>query len=286
MNNSEFGSPDQAPIDQPAQEPAERMVQVRLPQRRPIVTYTILAVTVLVYLLQELNRMGILTQPLLALTGLVFGQENLAALLANGWGSDLLVLLGGKISPLIMTGQVWRLLTPALLHASLIHIGGNMYALFIVGPRLERFYGPWRFLALYVLGALGGNILSFLLTPGLSVGASTAIFGLFAAEGVLAYQNRRVFGAQARSMVTNTIYLLILNLVIGFTVSAVDNWGHIGGLLAGLAFSWLAGPSLEIIFNYPEYKVVDRRPAPMVWLIAAVLFAFLAGVVISRIFTA
>jgi rhomboid protease GluP len=269
------------PLEAAGQQP--RMVPIRMPTGKPYVTYTILALTLLMYALQELNRIGIAREPFLALANLMFGAQGTRDLLAGGWGTDLPILVGGKINELIIEGQLWRLLTPALLHASLIHVGANMYALFIIGPRLERFYGHSRFLGLYLLGALGGNVLSFLLTPNLSIGASTAIFGLFAAEGVLAFQNREVFGQQARAMVTNILYLLAINLFIGLSVPAVDNWGHLGGLVAGLLFAWFAGPRLEVTYNYPEYELVDQRSPAMAALIGVVLFLLIAGVVALRI---
>jgi rhomboid protease GluP len=255
------------------------MVRVEMPHSRPIVTYAILGVTLFVFLLQELNRMGILQEPLLALTRLVFGAENLPAILRNGWGNDLLVLLGGKINDLIVEGQVWRLLTPALLHAGMVHVGANMYSLFVLGRSIEQFYGHWRFLALYVLAALGGNVLSFLLSDGISVGASTAIFGLIGAQGVFAFQNRGVFGSQARNMLNNTIFLIMLNLFIGFSSQVIDNWGHLGGLALGLLFAWFAGPRLALIYNYPKYGLEDQRAPVTVMTVAVVLFLLLAGVV-------
>jgi rhomboid protease GluP len=90
---------------------------------------------------------------------------------------------------------LWRLFTPLLLHGSIAHIGFNMYALFIIGPGLERYYGHLRFLVLYLLAGFAGNVFSFLFTPALSVGASTAIFGLVAAQGVFLYRHRQLFGA-------------------------------------------------------------------------------------------
>lgn len=290
MSLPPFGTdraPDE-PVDPAMNEPAgewgrPRMVPIRVNTSPPYVTYVILGLTIFIYILQELNRIGIAREPFIVLAGLIFGQGSLPELFAGGWGTDLPILVGGKISELIVAGQYWRLLTPALLHASLIHIGANMYALFVIGPRLERLYGHTRFLMLYLLGALGGNVLSFLLTPGLSIGASTAIFGLFAAEGVLAFQNRQVFGPQARAMVTNILYLLAINLFIGLSVRAVDNWGHLGGLIAGLAFSWFAGPLLEVTYNYPDYELVDQRSTAMAYLIGVVLFILLAGVVFLRI---
>lgn len=269
--------------DTPAPPQAQRMVPVHMPPHKPYVTYAILGVTIFVYLLQEITRIGIAREPFIALGNLIFGTAEMNILLGNGWGSDLPVLLGAKINELIVEGQFWRLLTPALLHGSLMHIAANMYSLFILGTRIEQFYGHKRFLALYLLGALGGNVLSFLFSDGISVGASTAIFGLIAAEAVFAFQNRAVFGPQARAMLNNTIFLIILNLFIGFSSARIDNWGHLGGLAMGLVFAWFAGPSLEVVFNYPHYELADRRTSATIWSIAILLFLLLAGVVIAII---
>ena len=95
---------------------------VRLPQNAPYVTYTILALTILAFL----------------------GQMATEAL----FGFDVLAIFGLKVNELIAEGQFWRLFTPMLLHGSLLHIGFNMYALYLFGPRLERYFGHGRFLAL------------------------------------------------------------------------------------------------------------------------------------------
>lgn len=260
------------------------MVRVRRPTARPVVTYTILGITIITYLLQEATGVGLFQEPFLALGQMVFGSSVFQQLLEQGWSSDLLILLGGKISPLIQIGQFWRLITPVLLHASLTHIAFNMYALFSLGPILEAYYGHWRFLMLYLLAGLGGNILSFLMSPGTvpSVGASTSLFGLITAWGIFIYLNRSILGPQARAMLNNVIVIVLVNLALGLTGS-IDNWGHLGGLITGLAFSWFAGPRLEIAYNYPEYELVDQRSSAMVWMVGSVLFVLLVGIVFLRI---
>ena len=276
---------------QPAEPPAEpapgpRMIRIRRPTGQPMVTYAILAITILTYVLQEATSNGILREPFLALGQWMFGAPTFQQLLDQGWGRDLLVLLGGKISPLIVLGQYWRLITPVLLHASLLHIGFNMYALFSLGPILEGYYGHWRFLGLYLLAGLGGNVLSFLMSPGPvpSIGASTSLFGLITAWGIFIYQNRSILGPQARAMLSNVVVIVVINLAIGLSGS-IDNWGHLGGLITGLAFSWFAGPRLEIAYNYPEYELVDQRSSSTSWMVGIVLFVLLVGVVFLRIST-
>ncbi len=196
-----------------------RTVSVAVDTARPVVTYVLMGVTILVFLGQ------------LALESAV--------------GTDLLLLYGAKIREAILVGQFWRLLTPVFLHASFMHIAFNMYALYAVGPGLESFYGRWRFLALYFLAAAAGNTLSFVVSPSISVGASTAVFGLITAQAVFIYRNRQLFGERMRPMLTNLLVILGLNLVLGLS-SRIDNWGHLGGLLGGLAFAWFAGPVLQV----------------------------------------
>lgn len=285
--------PPQAPA-QPAPDP--HMVRVRVPTVRPMVTYIILVVTVFVYLLQIATNAGFLQGPFLALGELVFDDRILAMFGVQSFqqfvqeaGGNVLVLLGGKISPLILLGQFWRLITPILLHASslpygLLHIGFNMYFLYSLGPVLESYYGRGRFLALYLLAGLGGNVLSFIMSPEWipSVGASTSLFGIITAWGIFIYLNRSILGPQARAMLNNVIMVILINLGLGLSGS-VDNWGHLGGLIIGLAFGWFAGPRLEVAYTYPEYELVDQRSTTNVWLISLVILAFLIGVVFLRV---
>lgn len=237
--------------------PPPRPVAVRGPDRRPLVTYGLMVITILVYIIQVL-------------------------LTTDGY--SLLVLWGAKINDLIIAGQLWRLFTPMFLHGSILHIGFNMYALYSLGRTIEPPFGHWRFLLLYVLAGFTGNVLSFVMTPGVSVGASTAIFGLLAAEGIFWYQNRKLFGSTAQSVLANIVAVAVGNLMLGFAVPNIDNWGHIGGLMGGLLFTWFAGPQLAVEGIMPFLHLVDRRDSRVVWFAAimvSALFAALAFVVIA-----
>jgi rhomboid protease GluP len=172
---------------------------------------------------------------------------------------DWLEYYGARINEFILAGQLWRLLTPALLHGSFTHILFNMYALLSFGTSLERYFGRWRFFILYVLGAFAGNVASFLFTDGYSVGASTAIFGLLGAEGIFLYQNRKLLGAQARSAIGNIVFVAVFNLFIIGSLPFIDNWGHIGGLVGGLMFTSFAGPIWEIEGIRSMLQLVDKR---------------------------
>lgn len=240
----------------PSQPQAPQSVRVAFPRVRPVVTYVLLALTILVFAAQ------LASQSLL--------------------GQDLPALFGLKANELILAGQLWRLFTPMLLHASILHLGFNMYALYIFGPGLEASFGHGRFLALYILSGFAGNVLSFIFSAAPSLGSSTAIFGLLGAEGVFLFQNRELLGGTARRALSNIIMVAAINLFIGLS-PGIDNWGHIGGLVGGTLFTWLAGPRLRMEGIYPNLSLADEREAGDTFratLVVGTLFVVLAGVVI------
>jgi membrane associated rhomboid family serine protease len=122
----------------------------------------------------------------------------------------------------------YELITSAFLHANVLHIASNMIALFFVGPSLERLLGWWRFLAVYLLSALGGSaaIYAFGNAIGTTVGASGAIFGLFGACLVLV----RLLGLDVQWLIS----IIALNFVLTFSISGISKLGHIGGFLTGI----------------------------------------------------
>jgi len=215
-------------------------VSVAFPQSPPYVTYTIIGVTIVFYLLQ----LGSVS---------VFGYP-------TSYGNiDWLEVFGARINEAIKAGQLWRLFTPALLHGSITHIFFNMYALLSFGTNLEQYFGRWRFFILYVLGAFAGNVASFLFTGGYSVGASTAVFGLVGAQGIFLYQNRKLLGRQGRRAIGNIVFVAAFNLIIIGSLPYIDNWGHIGGLVGGLMFTWFAGPVWAIEGIQPYLQLADKR---------------------------
>jgi len=126
-------------------------------------------------------------------------------------------------------GEWWRLFTSAFLHGSFIHIAFNMYVLFFLGPTLERILGHTRFIVLYLLSAIGGSVASYWFSDlqTVSVGASGAIFGLM---GALIVAGRRL-----RYDIKQVLFLLAVNVAIGFFSPGVDWRAHFGGLVVGAA---------------------------------------------------
>lgn len=160
----------------------------------------------------------VVTQVLIAANVLAFIVQNVSANLQNA-----LVLW----APAVAYGQLYRLVTSAFLHYGLTHLLFNMWALYVIGPALESHLGRVRFSVLYGLSALGGSVAVYLISPldTVTAGASGAIFGLFAAAGVVAKR----LDLDMRWIVG----LIAINLLITFVVPHISWQGHIGGLISG-----------------------------------------------------
>jgi rhomboid protease GluP len=102
--------------------------------------------------------------------------------------------------------------------------------------------------------------MSFIFSEIPSLGASTAIFGLIGAEAVFLYQNRRLLAGQFRSAIGNVLFIIAINLFLVGSLPGIDNWGHIGGLLGGLMFTWFASPLWKVEPNFlGGFQLVDKR---------------------------
>ncbi len=146
--------------------------------------------------------------------------------------SSILIQFGAKFNPLILEGEWWRFITPVFLHIGFLHLLMNSMALYYLGPLVERIYGNFRFLLIYLFAGFVGVVASFLISPNLSAGASGAIFGCFGALLYFGVVFPRLF---VRSLGFNILIVLAVNLMFGFTIPGIDNAGHIGGLIGGFA---------------------------------------------------
>jgi membrane associated rhomboid family serine protease/Zn-dependent protease len=157
----------------------------------------------------------------------------------------------GAIPEAIANGEWYRLLTPMLLHAGIVHIGLNSYALWIYGPSAERGFGTLPFLALYVISGFIGGATSYAFGPCrvVGVGASGAIFGLAAAVVVLVHTRDRT---RPLSRLTGILAVVGFSLLLGFTIPGIDNFAHLGGFAGG----FLLGEGLERTRRSPAAQVV------------------------------
>ena len=174
--------------------------------------------------------------------------------------------------PSIRSGQFYRLLTGTFLHAGILHIGFNCYALYVIGSQIESFLGKFKYLVIYLFSALIGSLFS--ITFGgysTSVGASGAIFGLMGALLYFGYYYRVYLG---NVFTRQIIPLIATNLAFGFLMNNVDNFAHIGGLVGGAMITMALG----IQDKTSTFEKVNG------WIITAIFTAFI--LYIALIYTA
>lgn len=158
-----------------------------------------------------------------------------------------LIKFGAKENSLIIAGEWWRFFTPIILHIGFFHLVMNTLALYFLGSAVERIFGRTRFLVVYLLAGFSGSLASFIFSPVISAGASGAIFGCFGALLYFGFVHPKLF---FRTMGSNVIAIILLNLAFGFIVPGIDNAGHIGGLIGGfLASSIIALPNNKAVLS-------------------------------------
>ncbi len=200
----------------------------------------------------------------------------------NGGSTNTLTLIeyGAKFNPLILQGEWWRFFTPIVLHIGFLHLFMNTFALYYLGPLVEKLYGSFRFLFIYLFAGFAGSLASFLFSPSVSAGASGAIFGCF---GALLYFGKAYPHVFFRTIGMNILTVIGINLAFGLIVPNIDNAGHIGGLIGGfLAASivhfpkerarlgqWLAVLFTAVVTLICLYIGFQRPPADQAQLILA-----------------
>ena len=187
-------------------------------QKTPIITYALIVINVLIFLLVHYNY----------------------NILNN------LVLYNG------IDSEYYRLITCAFTHYDILHLFFNMYALYIVGSQVESFIGKGKYTIVYLISAITASLLSLTFLPDntVSLGASGAIFGLFGALLYFGYHYRLYLGNMIRSQL---VPIILLNLFLGFTFSGIDNAAHIGGLVGGI----LSTMALGIKYKSSKSEIVN-----------------------------
>lgn len=144
---------------------------------------------------------------------------------------DYVFYSGMSVNYLIDEGQWWRIVTSMFIHGGFTHVLFNMFSLFLFGPELEKIAGKARFLTIYFLAGIFGNIATYVTQEGMyaSVGASGAIYGIFGAFAALVYYTRRTM-PQLKQVI---MPIIIIGVIITFLSPNVNIAGHIGGLIAG-----------------------------------------------------
>ena len=185
--------------------------------KKPIITYAIIAICVILFVIS-----GLLDKNFIS------------------FSPSLLVKMGASVGYLTKNGDYWRMLVSVFLHGGLVHIACNMYSLYVIGPQIESFYGKFKYLFIYLVSGISGCILSLAFSGDniVSVGASGAIFGLLGSILYFGYHYRVYLGNVLKGQIAP---IIILNLGIGFLLSGIDNFAHIGGLIGGVFASMAMG---------------------------------------------
>lgn len=187
-------------------------------KKKPIITYALLFINLLLFVITALES------------------NNLFEIDMN-----VLYKYGGLVSTDYLNGFSYiRIITSGFLHAGLLHLLFNMYALYVIGPQLESFFGKTKYIIIYLGSIIFGNLLSLLFLNGnyISCGASGAIFGLLGALVYFGYHYRVYLSDVIKSQI---IPLIVINLIIGLCVSNINIIAHIGGLIGGVLVAKAVG---------------------------------------------
>ena len=182
--------------------------------KKPIVTYSLIFICILVFILMYV--------------------------LGNGSTDNYtLLVFGANVDTFTKNGDYYRLFTSMFLHIGILHLLCNMYSLYIIGKEVENVFGKVKYLIIYLLSGIAGSILSLAFNHNtICAGASGAIFGLLGALLYFGYYYRTYLGV---TLTRSIIPVIVLNLIIGFTSSGIDNAAHIGGLVGGILIAMAVG---------------------------------------------
>ena len=228
--------------------------------RRPVVTYALLAINVVVWLAMELAG----------------GSED----------PDVLLRFGAMFGPLIASGEYWRLFTAMFLHVGILHLAFNAFGLLIFGRLVEGIYGPVRFALIYVLAGLSGSVASYLLNSiSIGAGASGAIFGVLGALAAFFLARREMLGEMGRQNLTGLAVIAAFNLIFGFTQPGIDNWAHMGGLAGGFAIGMALAPNyrrVDDVFGLGGRVVDVNSLARSFWVVPVAVVLLFGGTALGN----
>lgn len=238
--------------------------QYEVVRRRPSQVTTLSLIAVNVVLFAATYVTGRLGSPLFSLLALSpVGTCQRGGSIYTGGNPSSCAAFGGEWAPGMADGALWQVISSAFMHLDPLHIGFNMFALWVLGPQLESFLGRARYLGLYLVSALAGSaaVLWFADPTTTTVGASGALFGLM---GALV-----VFARRAGHDVRNILFWVGANLLLTFTVPGISWQGHLGGLVGGL----LAAMALSRL----------GKRGPRAWVALGVLAAVFVGAALARL---
>lgn len=224
--------PSKHPLNDAAiepEKPKKQGIPIPLLAETPFVTYALIIINVAIFVIRYLSP------------------ELGEAVLLWGYGSSELIL---------EHGEFYRLFTMMFLHFNEVHILFNAIALYYIGSNIERLFGHVRYLLIYILGGLAGSIVPLFISNSGGLGASGAVFAIWGAEAVFLYHHRQIFGAAGRARLQNSLMLMLVNFLAGFSANAlatvadsgvrIGNSAHFGGLIGGAILTYFIGTRLQV----------------------------------------
>ncbi len=185
---------------------------------------------------------------------------------------EVLIRFGAKDPVLLAQGEYWRFLTPMFVHGGLLHFAFNNWALYVLGYQIEHLFRPSRYLALYLLAGIAGNITSAFWSISVSVGASGALFGLLGAgfyiEKAIQSRLEELTGSRFRRGIYTG--MVIANILFGMIIPQIDNAAHLGGLFAGIVFAF-------VMLRVRPNRLVRRNPS-LGWAVGLVIIAIFISI--------
>lgn len=181
--------------------------------KQPIVTYIIMAICIILFILMKLSG----------------GSTN----------SQTLLKYGANLDVLVKNGEYYRLFTCIFLHIGIMHLLCNLYSLYVIGREVENLFGKIKYIIIFILSGIFGSIMSLAFTHNtISAGASGAIFGLLGALLYFGMHYRTYLGEAIKRSI---IPIIVVNLIIGFFAEGIDLAAHIGGLVGGVLVAMMVG---------------------------------------------
>jgi rhomboid protease GluP len=232
---------------------------------------------------------------------LLYIVTSVVAMLLGGRLEYALLLLGAESTPMVLGGEVWRIVTSAFLHGGILHLLLNMYAFLMVGGYIEKFYGRRKLLTIYVVTAIFAGVATLIADVvefwgsgsvgyinSISIGASGAIFGMV---GVLIGNRFKrspyepQLGIDTQQLITLVVYNLLIGVGLNFFSgsSFINIWAHVGGLLGGLILGMVL--SAVNVFYMPKWKKIVENVLFFISLVILIV-SFIAQIIfiISHLF--
>lgn len=200
----------------------------------------------------------------------------LTSLLPPQYSGVVPVLMGGTVSDLVFSGELWRLVTANFLHVGLMHIGFNMFALYYYGKFIENYYSSKKLFLIYMISGIGSSMFTLITVNTVSLGASGAIFGLM---GVMLGNAIRsnTYSPGLPINVKELVPYIVVWIAVSFAIPQISGLGHLGGVVTG----FFLGLLLDTANTFRPSRIEDKLVQIFFWICLGIFLASYIGLIIS-----